>query len=311
MPPKDFHVAILGGGIGGLTCALSLAHHCPGLRVSVFEQAPQYTEIGAGVGIGVNAAKILHRLGVGQAANKISGERDGIHRSHRRWDDGAEIVTVRASGSEEGEVRQLSVHRAELLEVLLDEVRATGAASLYTDMRGTGVTETKDNRIAISFADGSFRTFDLVVAADGIHSAIRSQFVPDESPRYSGRIAYRGLLPLSSIEANWPFESYAISWLAPGKHFLVFPISQNKTLNVVAFVSTPIEKLDVKESWSSMAPREQMAAEYEGWNGTVREVISHMQAQVGKWRLNDRELLGQWTYLGGRVALLGDAAHAM
>ena len=138
MHPRDFHVAILGGGIGGLTTALSIAQHCPGIQISVYEQAPAYGEIGAGVGIGVNAAKILHRLGVGQAANRISGERDGIHRSHRRWDNGAEIVTIPA-GFDEGNVRQLSVHRAELLDVLLHAVEERGIATLHTNKRGTKV----------------------------------------------------------------------------------------------------------------------------------------------------------------------------
>ena len=73
--------------------------------------APQYTEIGAGVGIAVNAAKVLHKLGVGKAANAISGERNKIHRSMRRWDNGKEIVTIPAD-FDQAEIRQLSVHRA-------------------------------------------------------------------------------------------------------------------------------------------------------------------------------------------------------
>lgn len=131
MQPQDFHVAIIGGGIGGLACALSLAHHSPGLHIDVYEQASRYSEIGAGVGIGVNAAKILHRVGVGAAVNAISGWRNRIHRSMRRWDDGAEIITIGAD-FDEGEVKQLSVHRAELLEVLLEKIRKTGIATLHT-----------------------------------------------------------------------------------------------------------------------------------------------------------------------------------
>lgn len=130
----DFRVAIVGGGIGGLICALSLAQQCPGVQICVYEQASQYSEIGAGVGIAVNAAKILHFLGVGQAANKISGERSGIHRSMRRWDDGGEIVTIGAD-FDAAEIRQLSVHRAELLDVLREAVEQRGVAELYTDKK--------------------------------------------------------------------------------------------------------------------------------------------------------------------------------
>ena len=150
-----------------------------------------------------------------------------------------------------------------------------------------------------------------MIACDGIHSTIRSQFNVDK-PRYSGRIAYRGLLPLSAISANWPYPTYAVSWLAPDKHFLVFPISRNQTLNVVAFVTKPESELGaLKESWTSSAPRVELEREYDGWEPTVGAVIREMEARPGKWRLNDRELLERWTYCDGKVVLAGDAAHAM
>lgn len=166
--------------------------------------------------------------------------------------------------------------------------------------------------VIVSFEDGTHTTVDLLVGSDGIHSQIRKQFEADGQPRYSGRIAYRGLLPLKEAEAFWPFDSYAVSWLAQDKHFLVFPISQNKTLNVVAFVSKPEDQLgNLKESWTSSAPREELAKEYEGWDDTVLKTIQCMDPNPGKWRMNDRELLPQWTFMGGKTVLMGDAAHAM
>ena len=139
VPTTGFKVAIIGGGIGGLTCALSLAQQCPGIEIDVYEQAAQYKEIGAGVGIGVNAAKILHRLGLGKAANAISGERNNIHRSLRRWDNGGEIVTVDAAFDQE-EIRQLSVHRAELLDILFEAIRERGVATLHNNKRSVQVS---------------------------------------------------------------------------------------------------------------------------------------------------------------------------
>jgi salicylate hydroxylase len=134
MQPQEFKVAIVGGGIGGLACALSLAHHISGLQIDVYEQATQYSEIGAGVGIAVNAAKILHRLGLGKEVNAISGWRNEIHRTMRRWDNGEEIVTIGAD-FDEVEVKQLSVHRAELLEILVQAVKEKGIAKLHTNKR--------------------------------------------------------------------------------------------------------------------------------------------------------------------------------
>jgi hypothetical protein len=143
LPPhtaSDFHVAIVGGGIGGLTTALCLAHHCPGISISIYEQAREYKEIGAGIGISVNAARILHQIGVGAAVNAISGERDGVHRSNRRFDNGADIVTIEAmDDSHDVAIRQLSVHRAEFLDVLLQAVKEKNIAKLYADRRAVQV----------------------------------------------------------------------------------------------------------------------------------------------------------------------------
>jgi salicylate hydroxylase len=103
-----------------------------------------------------------------------------------------------------------------------------------------------------------------------------------------------------------------VSWLGKDKHFLVFPVSQNKTLNVVAFITKPEDQLgNLKESWTSSAPREELEKEYEGWDETLIKTIRCMDPYPGKWRLNDRELLSQWIFMDGKTVLMGDAAHAM
>lgn len=103
-----------------------------------------------------------------------------------------------------------------------------------------------------------------------------------------------------------------MSWLGKNKHFLCFPISRNQILNVVAFVGKPENELgNLKESWTSTADRSELEAEYQGWDPTMQHIISCMEQKVGKWRINDRDLLEKWVYLDGKVVLLGDAAHAM
>ena len=131
---RPFRVAIIGGGIGGLFAALSLHHHCKNdnITIDVYEQASQYSEIGAGVGIGVNAAKLLHRIGLGDSMNNIAGDRKGVWISFRRYDNGDDIVTVPSPSNDQQKIRQLPVHRAEFLEVLLNAVKERGAATLHT-----------------------------------------------------------------------------------------------------------------------------------------------------------------------------------
>ena len=134
-PKSPFNIAIIGGGIGGLFCALSLHHHCKNdnITINVYEQASQYSEIGAGVGIGVNAAKLLHRIGLGDAMNNIAGDRKGVWISFRRYDNGGEIITIPSPSNDQQKIRQLPVHRAEFLDVLLTAIKERGAATLHTE----------------------------------------------------------------------------------------------------------------------------------------------------------------------------------
>lgn len=136
--PTTFHIGIVGGGIGGLAAALAIATYSPGLaNITVYEQAPEYAEIGAGVGIGIQAGRVLQKLGVWEDVNAISGERNGIHRSTRRYDNEGVIVDVPAinkDGLQDG-IGQLWVHREEFLEVLYNEIRKRGCAKLETNKR--------------------------------------------------------------------------------------------------------------------------------------------------------------------------------
>lgn len=165
--------------------------------------------------------------------------------------------------------------------------------------------------VTLEFKDGTFAIADLVVGCDGIHSNLRSQYSSD-NPRYSGRIAYRGLVPIDNLKAWWPFPSFSVSWLGPDKHFLVFPISNNKILNVVAFVSMEEENLGgLKESWTATGDRDDLARDFQNFENSVQEIISNMPKHPSKWVLNDREPLEQWIFADGRLILMGDAAHAV
>jgi len=140
---------------------------------------------------------------------------------------------------------------------------------------------------------------------------VRAQFARD-NPDYSGRIAYRGLVPISEIESWWGFETYSVTWLGKNRHFLCFPISQNKILNIVAFVAKKEENLgDLKESWTAVGKREEVFEAFNLFEEKVQKVIRLMEEQPSKWLINDRKPLDQWVYLGGKAVLLGDAAHAM
>lgn len=163
----------------------------------------------------------------------------------------------------------------------------------------------------VEFQDGTTTTANLVVGCDGVHSAVRGQFASDK-PEYSGRIAYRGLVPTSAIKDWWGFGTYAVTWLGKNRHFLCFPIANNETLNIVAFVAEREENLgDLKESWTALGRKEDVFEAFSGFEERVQKLIALMPEHPSKWLINDRKPLDQWLYLENKVVLLGDAAHAM
>lgn len=307
---KPFRVAIVGGGIGGLFCALSLHHHVKRpLQIDVYEQASRYKEIGAGIGLGPNAAKLFHEIGIGPHINAIAGNRAGVWISFRRFDNGGDIITV--PSVETDTIRNTPMARSELLDLLIATIRERNAAMLHTAKRCTNISEPDSETVQLHFTDNTTATANLVIAADGIHSAIRAQFATD-LPVYGGMIAYRGVIPISTLPDPWPYPSYSVAWLGKGRHFLIFPISSNKSLNIVAFVTKPEHEVaDTRESWTATCPRSECEADFAGFEETVQGIISQMDNPTSKWRLNYREPLAEWVYMQGKTVLLGDSSHSM
>jgi salicylate hydroxylase len=289
-------VAVVGGGIGGLTAGLAL--HRAGLEVDVFEQGNAFTEVGAGVALGPNALRLLHRLGLEERLNAIAARPHGYE--IRRWHDGRVIIETHSSGPLQG-MKSLTVHRGHLLKILEESVPR---ASLHPGKRCTDV-EPRDGEVVLSFQDGSTATAHAVVGADGIHSAVRARFHRDR-PVFSGTIAYRGLIPLERL----PFldrERHQLTfWLGPRRHFLTFPVASGSLLNLVAFV--PADGTWAEESWTAPGEVDALAEHFEGWVPPVLGVVRALDSTM-RWALYDREPLPGWSF--GRVTLLGDAAHAM
>lgn len=131
---QPIRIAVVGGGIGGLFATLAIHHHCSAagvpVHIDVYEQASQYREIGAGVGLGINAARLVHKAGFGDKLNAIAGHRSGVWISFRRFDNSEEVVTVPVNDNET--VRQAPCARTDLLDLLRGEVERRNAATLHT-----------------------------------------------------------------------------------------------------------------------------------------------------------------------------------
>lgn len=294
MASSRMNVLIVGGGIGGLFAAKALIAH--GLRVSVYEQAPELGEIGAGVYLTPNAVRQMERVGLGSAVEKC-GARVGP-KSHYFRHDGTPIAPVQVTDLA-GWNATFGMHRADLVDFL---AAALPADVVHCGHRAIGFEQDR-NVARVSFANGATVEADVVVGADGIHSELRPHVFPPSKPVFHGTISYRGLVSRERLP-DWPMDRWQM-WAGPSKHFLVFPVRSGEMVNYVGFVPADEE---MKESWSAPGDPEVLRSEFRGWDPRVGQVLEQVD-QTFRWGLYDREPLATWTK--GRLTLLGDAAHPM
>jgi salicylate hydroxylase len=288
------HVIVVGGGIGGLFAANALIAH--GLGVSVYEQAPQLGEIGAGVFLTPNSVRQLQRVGFGPQVEK-RGARVGPTSQYFRH-DGAPIAPVQVTDSS-GWNATFGMHRADLVEILAS---ALPPHVVHTGHRGIAF-EQVGNIARVSFANGAVAEGDLVIAADGIHSELRHYVAPPSHPVFSGSVAYRGVVARERVP-HWPSGAWQM-WLGKGRHFLTFPLRAGELINYVGFVPADQE---MKESWSAPGDPDVLRREFAGWDPRIGSLLQQVQSTF-RWALYDREPLPGWSR--GRLSLLGDAAHPM
>ncbi|MEL7156067.1 MAG: FAD-dependent monooxygenase [Actinomycetota bacterium] len=294
-------IAIAGAGIGGLAAAIAL--HRDGHQVTVYEQASQLSEIGAGIQLSPNASRVLAWLGVLDELVPLAVE--PARGDLRRWEDGSVLVSQPLGN----EVRErygfpyLHAHRADLHGVL---ARAATDCDVRLGHRLDGFEPAGDG-VRVRVADGAVSVdHDLLIGADGIHSAVRRELFGDESPRFSGNAVWRGLVDRRSIpDIDLPRHSHG--FLGPGRHFVTYYVRSGRYVNWVGVA--PSDTWDI-ESWTAPGRLDDARADFAGWCPTVATLIDAVgDAPIYRWALFDRDPLPRWSE--GPVTLLGDACHPM
>jgi salicylate hydroxylase len=292
-------IAVVGGGIGGLAVCAFLRR--AGLTATVYEQAPELTEVGAGLVLAPNAVRLLRRLDV---MDRVLRHAVALEWGweFRRWDSGAVLSAERLDGVCErlyGE-RTFVTHRADLLDAVKVAVPQEW---VRLGARCTGIALDGDG-VRVGFADGSEVAADIVIGADGMHSVVRAAITDPAPPRDSGLCAFRALVPAEQAPA-FARRRVQTLWLGPGHHLVHYPIRNERVVNLVAFA--PVGD-GAEESWSATASVEEFLAEFAGWDPRLVQLI-RAAGVPGRWALLDRAPLGHWS--SGRATLLGDAAHPM
>jgi salicylate hydroxylase len=291
-------IAIIGGGIGGLTAAAALLQ--AGFDVAVYEQAKALGEVGAGINIGPNASRILNRLGIADELTRIGVK--PLTFDQRRWDDGR--VLLRSPLGEAVETTfgapYYTLHRGELHRALAN---AIPAERIHIGHRFTGLTD-RGERVEAHFENGRSISADVLIGADGIHSVVRHALLGPEKPRFTGCVAHRGLVSAHRLK-HLGLELRNQIWMGPGRHFVHYFVSAGRLVNFVAITE---EDSWLRESWIDRGEISDVLAAFAGWHAHVLSIITSAD-ETYKWALFDRAPLPRWTV--GRVTLLGDACHPM
>ncbi|MFM9971986.1 MAG: FAD-dependent monooxygenase [Burkholderiales bacterium] len=287
------NIAIIGGGIGGLAAAVAL--RARGLEVAVYERSAELKEIGAGLRLTPNALKALRAMGLEADAMAVGVRIDKS--TTRSWRSGR-VISVQDTSATRYGASALTIHRADMLDLLQ---RKIPDVAVHLGAACTAVESDKNTAIA-RFANGSEVEADVIIGADGIHSAVRESLFGPDKPAFTGCICWRGLVPIERYahEANGTTR-----WLGPHGHVVSYPVRRGELLNFVAHYDSDAWS---GESWTQEAEREELIQTYARWNEAVLRMLDASN-QHYKWALYDRAPMEAWSK--GRATLLGDAAHSM
>jgi len=295
---RDRRVAIIGAGIGGLTAAIALAQR--GIEAEIYEQARELKEVGAGIGLGPNAMKVLRLLGLEAAVKERGLTPESI--VGRDWATAEILFTVplRTSAGSQYGAASVTLHRSDLHAVLASRVPPE---RIHLNRQCIAVRSTAQDAV-LMFRDGRRETTDLVIGCDGLHSSVRASIDGPDAPRFTGNTAWRALVPAENLPAR--FRSGDLSlWRGRGGHLLTYHLPKRDIVNLVAIRATAEW---TAESWSVPASRNELLSAFPEVHPDLRILFERVQ-QCFKWGLFDRDPLTRWGF--GRATLLGDAAHPM
>ncbi|KAI1765706.1 FAD/NAD(P)-binding domain-containing protein [Hypoxylon sp. FL1150] len=321
MSPDQIHVAIIGGGITGVILALGLQKR--GVSYTLYERAPAFTEIGAGIGFSPNAERALRVVdpAVYRIYKEVASSTTG-REEHFQWVDGYATNKVAAKLLIGVDAFQ-GGRRSDFLEawsrlIAGDSVRfgkEIASISERDDGGGGGV-------VSLGFKNGSEEEADVVIGCDGINSQVRRLLLGDVDPAsypgYTNKYCYRALVPMDRARAVLGAERTAAGdrsmnrfmYNGPGAHCMTYPVAKDQFFNVLLVVSDPNPWRTEDGRHTAPGTRADAARAFAAWHPKVRALVDLLPEQLQKWAIFDLFENRVPRYHAGSVAIAGDAAHA-
>lgn len=291
-------IAVVGAGLGGLSVAGFLQR--AGFSVTVYEQAPTFSRIGAGIILSANVMKAFRRLGIEQRLVD-TGIKPKSYIS-RTWDTGKTMYEIQFDATSEARYGgpYINIHRGDLHGVL---ERVVTPGTIAFNHRLVGLDENRD-AVRLTFENGIRVDAEIVIGADGIRSKVRENLLDADPPRFVGAVAQRAIFPTERLRE---FRiSDCTKWWGPDRHILpYFMTNRRDEIYVIGVI--PATRWD-SDATSLPSSRNEMLEAFAGFHVDLRRVLEVADA-VSLWPIFDRERNDRWS--GGRIVLLGDACHPM
>ena len=301
MAQQDHPYIIIGGGIGGLACALALARK--GFRSLLLEQAAEFGEIGAGIQLGPNVFRMFDKLGVTDKVRKLA-----VFPEYLMMRDTITTDVVTRINLDETFLARFGnpyavIHRADLHKALLEAcAEYPDFITMKTSQKVTTMDD-KGDRVVVSTESGEVYEGAAIVGADGLWSIVRQKIVGDGKPVVSGHITYRAVLPTSEVPEE--LRAWAmIIWAGEKTHLVQYPMRGGELYNLVAVFHSD----KFAEGWDSYGDPAELHERFAKTCEPVRTLLGKIESWR-MWVLCDRPPIRDWSK--GNITLLGDAAHPM